>query len=149
MSLKTGRLDGLLGHLLRHAFLTGQRAFHDAYPDRTITPLSYGAFELIRLNPGVSHKAVSSRLKVATSVLTTALKPYLIKGYITQSPNAKDRRVVEYKLSKGGENWFQSISDDIRNAEIRLSQGLSVEEVDQLKQLLNKLVDGAAVTKSN
>lgn len=140
MPLNTGQLDNLIGHCLRHAFLTGQRAFLDVYPERNITPLAYGAFELIRLNPGVSHSAISKQLRVATSVLTTALKQHIKNGLIVQSTDQNDRRVVGYRLSVDGEVWFHAISDNILKAEANLSQGLTLEESDQLKALLKKLV---------
>ncbi len=139
MPLKTGCLDDLLGHLLRHAYLTGQRAFLEAYPDHSLTPLAYGAFELIRLNPGVTHKKVATQLNVATSVLTTALKTAIASGYIEQIRHEKDRRTVAYTLSLLGESWFNAIRGDIKHAEASLSQGLSHEEVIRLKELLAKL----------
>jgi DNA-binding MarR family transcriptional regulator len=139
--LKTGRLNDLIGHLLRHAFRTGQKAFLKAYPNREITPLVYGVFELIRLNPGVSHNAICEQLGIVKSVLTTALKPHLEARQIIQRPGKNDERAVGYTLSPKGKVWFQEISGKIIEAEANLTSALSKPEYDQLKTLLTKLVE--------
>lgn len=138
--LNTGRLDDLVGHLLRHAFRTGQQAFLKAYPNREITPLVYGVFEIIRLNPDVSHKAICEQLGIAKSVLTTALKPHLENRQIVQRPSEDDERAVGYTLSPKGEAWFQKVGEKITEAETNLTYALSKSEYDQLKTLLAKLV---------
>jgi len=139
--LNTGRLNYYVGHLLRHAFRTGQRAFLKAYPNREITPLVYGVFEIVRLNPGVSHKAICQQLGIVKSVLTTALKPHLETRQIVQRPSKNDERAVGYTLSPKGEVWFQKISEKIIEAETNLTSALSKPEYDQLKSLLTKLVE--------
>jgi len=136
---KTGQLDNLLGHLLRQAFLAGQRAFLQTYPDREITPLVYGAVELIRDNPGISHNTVCGHLGVAKSVLTTALKPLQNKGYILRRRNTNDGRTASYALSKSGATWFMPLRDRIARAETDLAAPLSQAEQDQLKILLRRI----------
>ncbi len=145
-ALDTGHLNDFVGHLLRHAFRTSQRAFLKAYPNREITPLGYGVFEIIRLNPGVSHKAICEQLGVAKSVLTTVLKPHLGIRQIIQRPGKDDERAVGYTLSPRGEIWFQKIGGRVDEAESNLTSALSKSEYNRLKILLTKLVESGRST---
>ncbi|MCW9036060.1 MAG: MarR family transcriptional regulator [Rhodospirillales bacterium] len=143
MKLKTGRLDDLLGHLLRRAFLRGQREFSEAYRHVDITPLSYSALELIHNNPGLSHQTLCKNLGVAKSILTTALKTLKAKEYINQVPSTQDGRMVGYHLSEEGAAWFNSISGMISIAEDKMSQDFTNEELSTLKNLLTRLTKGS------
>ena len=141
MKPNTDHLDSLLGHRLRQAFLTGQRIFFQTYPEREITPLVYGAMELIGTNPGISHNGICAHLGVAKLVLTTALKPVLSRRYISRGSDKRDARITGYTLTSSGELWFSPIKARIGQAEADLGSNLSDKERKQLMSLLKKVIE--------
>ena len=121
---------------MRHAFVFSQKTFTEAFKDEDITSLQYGAVDLVSFNPGVGHKAVAAALSTAPSILTTALKPLLTSGNITNEPRPGDRRQSAYHLSEAAKTWFRPLKRRLRKADTSLTAGLSAAEADRLKKAL-------------
>src|SRR3546814_19970614 len=81
----TGRLHEAFGHLFRRCHLRSQQAFARVFDGYGLSPLQYGLLELVLLNPGIGHGALTEALATAPSVVTTAMKPLRAAGPVVRS----------------------------------------------------------------
>ncbi|WP_420348125.1 MarR family winged helix-turn-helix transcriptional regulator [Pelagibius sp.] len=144
--LDYGLLNGLGGHLFRHAFLRGQQVFSEVFADQAITPLQFMTLELVMLNPGVTHKDICAAMASAPSVMTTSLKPLIRDGVLLRERKTGDGRSIGYRLSAKGETWFKTIRPQIDLAEDKLFAGLSGAQRRALLEVVRQLTERDALS---
>ena len=86
--------------------------------------------------------AISNKLLLNTNTVTPLLKRMETQGLLKRKRSKEDERRVEVSLSKTG----AALREKAAQIPLKLSKGLipdvlSLEEVQQLKDLLNRLID--------
>ena len=90
----------------------------------------------------LSVNEISHKLLLNTNTVTPLLKRMEVQGLLTRERSKDDERRVEVSLSKSG----AAMREKAAKIPLKLSKGvvpdvLSLEEVQQLKDLLNRLID--------
>lgn len=133
-------LGSLTGHLLRLGHLAAQRAFLKQFGRDGLTSLQAGIVMAVHGAPGIDHRSLVARMQTPKSVLTTAIKPLLISGILTQHKGEQDSRVASYRLSAEGRATIPSIYGKLGDAEKLLTSELTEYEIVVLRDLLKKIV---------
>lgn len=76
-----------------------------------------------------------------TGAMTRLLDRLEAKGLVTRVRSSEDRRVVNLELTKEGREAAQEIPQVLCKVQNAFLQGLSVEEWQQLKDLLRRILD--------
>ena len=89
----------------------------------------------------MSVNAISKKLLLNTNTVTPLLKRMEAQGLLIRERSKDDERRVDVRLSKTG----RSLEEKAAEIPVKLSKGLipdvlSVEEIEQLKDLLNRLI---------
>ena len=83
---------------------------------------------------------LSAELKIPLSS-ATRIVDWLVRGnFLERTYDPKDRRVVLVKMTKNGEQFFQTAMDYNKKRIAHLMENFSTEEQDQLLQLMDKLL---------
>jgi DNA-binding MarR family transcriptional regulator len=84
---------------------------------------------------------LSAALKVPLSS-ATRIVDWLVRGkFLERTHDSKDRRVVLVKMTKNGEQFFQTAMDFNKKRIAHLMEKFSSEEQDQLLHLMSKLLN--------
>ncbi|MGA7193159.1 MAG: MarR family transcriptional regulator [Anaerolineales bacterium] len=84
---------------------------------------------------------LSAALKVPLSS-ATRIVDWLVRGkFLERTHDSKDRRVVLVKMTKNGEQFFQTAMDFNKKRIAHLMEKFSSEEQDQLLRLMSKLLN--------
>lgn len=78
---------------------------------------------------GVSLKALSKRLQMTVPATSLLVESMVSKGYMTRSPNPKDRRAVCITLTDKGKKVFDSVYAQFHEEIDRRASKLSREEL--------------------
>lgn len=105
--------------------------------------LTQQQFNILRILRGaepepLSVSRIKERLLDKSSDVPRLLERMLRKHYITKVENPKDRRQAEIRLCVEGKRILSLIDEEMPRLDA-LMKGLSLEEVQQLNQLLDKL----------
>ena len=84
---------------------------------------------------------LSAELKIPLSS-ATRIVDWLVRGnFLERTYDPKDRRVVLVKMTKNGEQFFQTAMDYNKKRIAHLMENFSTEEQDQLLHLMSKLLN--------
>ncbi len=84
---------------------------------------------------------LSATLKIPLSS-TTRIVDWMVRGkFLERTHDPKDRRVVLVKMTKNGEQFFQTAMDYNKKRIAHLMEKFSSEEQDQLLHLMSKLLN--------
>ncbi len=91
---------------------------------------------------GLTVNAISQKLLLNTNTVTPLLKRMEAQGLLRRERSKEDERRVEVSLSKAG----KALQEKAAEIPMKLSQGmipdvLSIEEIQQLKELLHRLTE--------
>jgi len=105
--------------------------------------LTQQQFNILRILRGAEPEPLSvarikERLLDKSSDVPRLLERMLRKNYITKVENPNDRRQAEIRLCVEGKRILSLIDEEMPRLD-ELMQGLTIEEVQQLNQLLDKL----------
>ncbi len=104
-----------------------------------ITPPQYTVLHVLWEKDGVSASDLSSRLHIDAATLTGMLDRLEQKTLIRRMPDPADRRVNCIFLTEPGKALQESLSGTVEFVNERTLQGLSLDEIQTLKQLLTKV----------
>jgi len=107
-----------------------------------ITYPQYLVLMVLWEHESMTVNAISNKLLLNTNTVTPLLKRMETQGLLKRKRSKEDERRVEVSLSKTG----AALREKAAQIPLKLSKGLipdvlSLEEVQQLKDLLNRLID--------
>ena len=106
--------------------------------DLNLTYPQYLTITCLLIKDECSLDEIAQQLFLDSGTLTPLLKRLETTGYIIRHRNKEDERRIVIKLTENGKSLqksFERIRHDIRN-----QVGMSMEEVQQLKALLKKIL---------
>ncbi len=107
---RLGPLDGLIPFHLRQAQNASFRAFARRVGRSDLQPGRYATMMLIRLNPGITQKALSRATGRDTSSLTPVLRDLALRGLIERRQIPTDRRSFTLTLTPEGERALEEMA---------------------------------------
>ena len=107
-----------------------------------ITYPQYLVLMVLWEHKSMTVNAISNKLLLNTNTVTPLLKRMEVQGLLSRKRSTDDERRVEVSLSKNA----KALREKAAQIPLKLSKGLipdvlSLEEVQQLKDLLNRLID--------
>jgi DNA-binding MarR family transcriptional regulator len=134
------------------AFLLAQLGAHAAaqFAERLkvvdLAPADAGILRLLRADAGLSQQELSARLRIHPSRLVAILDNLETRGLVERRPNPDDRRLYSLHLTRNGMETLAQIGKVARQHQEALLAALSIEEQEQLGDLLQRVADQQGLT---
>ncbi|WP_017776823.1 MarR family winged helix-turn-helix transcriptional regulator [Paraburkholderia kururiensis] len=127
-----------LGFFINRARNLAAAEMDEALKPMDITSQHVGI--LLALSRGMAHTPyeLSKRLGMDTGLMTRALDKLEVRGLLTRSRSAEDRRVVNLKLTPMGDDIAGRIPDIASEVLNRRLQGFTKAEFKEFLRLLRK-----------
>ena len=87
----------------------------------------------------VYQKDIEKHFHIGRSTVTAIIKTMEKKGYISRTSVENDARLKRVILMPKGEEAHQSIDSAIREANLKVIEGITEEEVETLYQIIKKI----------
>jgi MarR family transcriptional regulator, organic hydroperoxide resistance regulator len=138
MKYENLKLDNQLCFALYSATHAITRVYRNELESTGITYTQYLVMLALWENNQLTVKSVADRLDLDSASLTPILKRLEVAGFLTRRRNKADERVVEISLTAKGND----LQDEVASIQKRVAcqTGLPLDEFNQLKLALNKLV---------
>jgi len=137
-----GRLEGLLGYLLRRADVFTFQSFNAHLAEDRISPGQLGVLLLCEANSGINQTRLGKALGIDRSTLVAMIDLLEGRGYIARTPSAIDRRSHALKLTRQGDAFLKALQPRLARHEAEIARNLSAAERRQLMDLLARIVPG-------
>jgi DNA-binding MarR family transcriptional regulator len=134
-----GRLDGLLGYLLRRADVATFQSFNAHMAEDRVSPGQLGVLLLCEANAGINQTRLGKALGIDRSTLVAMIDLLEGRGLIARTPSAVDRRSHALKLTRQGDAFLKSLHPRLMRHESEIARNLSAAERRQLMDLLTRL----------
>lgn len=111
----------------------------DEYSDVTVNDMHI--IEAVGLGEGNNMSTIARKLNITVGSLTTSMNNLVLKGYAERERSEEDRRVVNIRLTRKGEQVYrhhEAFREQMVNAAL---QELSQEEIPALTRTLQNLLD--------
>lgn len=96
---------------------------------------------IFRRGGTVSQKEIELAFGVRRSTVTSAMQNLEKKGYIERYPNPEDSRSKLVTLTEAGQKKNKKLRSFMDELETRLTEGLDSEESEELRRLLEKVLN--------
>lgn len=117
----------------------GAQRFSARVGELGLTAPEAGVLRLLAAAPGLSQRALASRLGSAPSRVVVLVDALEAKGLVRRERSATDRRNHELRLTSDGDAMLRSLGGIARAHEDDMTAPLSERERTQLATLLEKL----------
>jgi DNA-binding MarR family transcriptional regulator len=105
-----------------------------------LTVAQYSALMLLRYVPEASAAQLSRACLVTPQTMATILGNLEQKGLVTRVPSTLHQRVLSTRLTPTGRSVVDKADQVAKNVEQHLSAQFTVDEREQLKQLLDRVI---------
>jgi DNA-binding MarR family transcriptional regulator len=137
-----GEVVGFRLRRLQSLFVTHwAQIFRDLEP--AITPVQGGIVYLVEENPGLSQIELAGLLRIEAPTLLQSLHPLIRAGLVTRYRSPQDRRAFALHLSRTGREMRDEIAMRIALQENGLLAGLTPQEREQFRALLDRALESA------
>lgn len=89
----------------------------------------------------ITQRSLGEEMNLRSASLSELLIKLERNGLISRHPNAEDKRTVDITLTREGNKMIEAILSDHQDVADEVFKALTVEESEQLYQLLGKLID--------
>lgn len=104
---------------------------------------------IISKNPGISQIEIAEKLKVSPSTVAIMIKRMEKVGLIKREKNEKDKRELKVFLTEKANNLIDKILGKLKIFEKESLKNFSEEEIETLKNLLNKMLKNLEAMKND
>ena len=94
---------------------------------------------------GVMARELSQMSGTTPASVASLLQGLEERGYITRTPSPSDSRVKLLSVTAEGSRLIEGFEEEMAAAQVRLFNGLSTTEQEQLASLLERIVETAGV----
>ena len=129
-----------LSHLLRRSHFHAESLFAQMFDDIGITSRQLSLLVAVAENPGASQRQLSQAVTLDVNTVSDTLRRMERKSLIFRNASANDGRSVTVTLTEQGREILETAVS--RNAMFQemISEQLQPDETDQLKTLINKML---------
>lgn len=114
--------------------LFGQLSEYEIYPGQVPVIM------IVEKNDGMSQSEIGKRLHIKPPTVAVSMKRMEKKGLIERRPDSKDQRVTRVYATRKLHEVYERINELVKEDESRMLEGFSTQEVDELNDLLTRLV---------
>lgn len=129
------------GHLVRRCLQLHSTFFAEATAGYEITAPQWAALRALHERPGIEQAKLAEIVAYDRSTIGGLIDRLESKGLVCRSFDVTDRRLKRLNLTPAGHRLFETLRDRVRGVTNRFVEPLSADEVEQLLQLLERLLD--------
>lgn len=140
-------LDRWVGHITENAMKQISDAFSRRLKNTGVTRIQWIAMFYINRNEFISQRELSKLMNFQESSATRLIERMEREDFITKVPSELDKRVTFVKLTKSGENLFNSLlpyGDEFNND---LIEGIDADDLDTFERVLEQMSKNITKTK--
>lgn len=137
--IDTSYLESLLGYNARRAALAVIGVFLQRMAPYGLRPVDFSVLTLIAHNPGITSRQLCAALDILPPNLVGMIKSLDKRGLIERRPHPTDRRAQGLHLSPAGRKLQKDAQATATKLERDVANGLSEQELEQLKALLQRV----------
>lgn len=137
--IDTSYLESLLGYNARRAALAVIGVFLQRMAPYGLRPVDFSVLTLIAHNPGITSRQICAALDILPPNLVGMIKSLDRRGLIERRPHPTDRRAQGLHLSPTGRKLQKDAQATATKLERDVASRLSAEELDLLKELLQRV----------
>lgn len=125
--------------LLKQINLASSYVFSKVLENSALTFHQVYIIKIISNNPNINLKTLCNELKLSKGAMSLTINKLVEGGYILRRENATDRRSIALVLTDKGHEVLKDTIKKGREAFEQLTQGLTDEELQNIKLSLTKL----------
>lgn len=137
--IDTSYLETLLGYNARRAALAVIGVFLQRMAPYGLRPVDFSVLTLIAHNPGITSRQICAALDILPPNLVGMIKALDKRGLIERRTHPTDRRAQGLHLSPTGRKLQKDAQATATKLERDVASRLSEQELDQLKELLQRV----------
>jgi DNA-binding MarR family transcriptional regulator len=137
-------LHDYTGYLLRRAFVKATGIARDCMPDDARVREA-AVLAVIDEHGAMSQRELSDVTHVSQTLIVKLVDVLEQKGWVRRERSAADRRSYALAITPEGRRARAKLGIDLDRGEADLTQSLTRDEVDELRALLTKVLDGDQV----
>jgi DNA-binding MarR family transcriptional regulator len=137
--IDTSYLETLLGYNARRAALAVIGVFLQRMAPYGLRPVDFSVLTLIAHNPGITSRQICAALDILPPNLVGMIKSLDKRGLIERRPHPTDRRAQGLHLSPSGRKLQKDAQATATKLERDVASRLSEQELDLLKDLLQRV----------
>lgn len=107
----------------------------------SLTPVQYAALIAVRDNPGIDQATLAGLIAYDRTTIGGVVDRLVEKGFVVRRTNDTDRRAKLLTLHDEGARILSLADPVVQRSQERLVACLEPAEVEQLRSLLEKVVD--------
>ncbi|MBN9389579.1 MAG: MarR family transcriptional regulator [Chloroflexi bacterium] len=116
------------------------QAFNEVLRPYGVARSQWYMLNYIYHTPNLTQKELLDVMQVKSATLTAALNVLEQKGWIDRQSHQGDHRVKEIRLTQAGRRLWESLPDPIVEVRARMLQGISAEEEQAARTILDKAI---------
>lgn len=132
-------LETSLGYLLKEVSSALRSAMETALRPLGMTVTHYSCLELLAQRPGMSNSELARGTFVTRQSMSVLLQALEREGSVTRPAEAAVGKVLPTQLTQQGRQQLQKATTAVRNVEVRMLSGMSVEDQSQARRLLRSM----------
>ena len=140
-------LDRWVGHITENAMKQISDAFSRRLKNTGVTRIQWIAMFYINRNEFISQRELSKLMNFQESSATRLIERMEREDFITKVPSELDKRVTFVKLTKSGENLFNSLlpyGDEFNND---LIEDIDEDDLDTFERVLQQMIENISKTE--
>jgi DNA-binding MarR family transcriptional regulator len=106
-----------------------------------VTPEQWGVISILDSHRGMTQKELAAFIDKDQTTLVRMIHSMMKKEIVKKQTNIQDRRSQYLFLTEKGEDLKKTLLSIVKDAHQAVTNGLSIEELTQLKTLLDKIYD--------
>ncbi|PGB40552.1 MarR family transcriptional regulator [Bacillus toyonensis] len=136
-------LHDSIGHLVHRTDVKLTNYFIKQLKHYELTPEQWGIMSILDNERGTTQKELAATIDKDQTTVVRMIHSLEKKGIVKKTFNDEDKRSHYLLLTNKGEGLKETLLPIVKDAHNFIIRGLSTEEIQQLKSLLNKLYENA------
>lgn len=133
-------LESLPGHHIRRLQQIAVAVFLQETEAHGVTPVQYGALQMVADVPDVDQRTLARRLGLDTSTTAGVIDRLEARGLMLRNASPDDRRVRLLSLTPEGHALLKAMQPSVMRAQQRILEPLPPDERDEFMRMLSVLV---------
>ncbi|MCK5774655.1 MAG: MarR family transcriptional regulator [Bacteroidales bacterium] len=106
-----------------------------------ISQAEYNLFICLKNCDHYNSYSIADKMNLSLSRVSRIIDKMVRNNYLTRQTNKKDRRAIDIKITKKGEDITEKISNFIISKSSEIEKKLSVSDINNIKTNLSKLIN--------
>jgi DNA-binding MarR family transcriptional regulator len=132
-------IEKSVGFLLAKAYQRGCAIFKEEFEGHDLTPQQFGLLGFLWNEDGITQAELSARSQIDRTTMGGLIDRLQKEGLLVRGVHPEDRRAYRICLTEKGKALQETLTPLALTAQQRLISKLTPEELDTLKELLEKI----------